>query len=87
MEQVDFFETPLPTILLAQREQIEQAEAANRRYAQGITAFLWELEKFPAAHAGVITPKMASSMLDAVGIYGECGRACEAIEKALGEIS
>lgn len=85
-EQVDYFETPLPTLLLAQQEQLEAAEAKIRRYDQGITAFLWELEKFPAAHSAALTPKMAQSMLDAVGIYGETGRACEAVEKALEDL-
>ena len=86
-EHVDFMETPLPTILLALREQLEAAEAQVRRYDQGITAFLWELDKLPAAHAGVITPKMAQHMLDALGIYGETGRKADAIERALEELA
>ena len=84
-EHIDFMETPLPTILLALREQLEAAEAQVRRYDQGITAFLWELDKFPAPHAGVITPKMAP-MLDGRDLRRD-GQTAEAIERALKELT
>ena len=86
-EHIDFLETPLPTILLAQQEQLEKAEATIHRYAEGLNAFLWEMERLPAPNSAFLTPKMAQEMLDAVGVYAETGRRCDAIERALEELS
>lgn len=88
MQDTDFLDADLARIttkLMETREELEAAEAIIHRYAQGLNAFLWKLEEFPAGAS--ITKKMASDMLDAVGVYGETGRTCGVIERALGELS
>ena len=87
MEHVDFMSTPLPTILLAQQEQLEEAELKIRRYDQGTTGYERLLERFPAMHSAVLTPKDVQAMFCSLTIYAETGRKTEAIAGALEELS
>ncbi len=83
---VDYFETPLPRILIAQREQVIESEATCRRWDEAVYLMEWTLDRFPAQHSAVLTPFDVLSMLCAVGVYAQTGAQSAWMEKARGEM-
>ncbi len=83
---IDYIETPLPRILIAQREQVIESEATCRRWDEAVYLMEWTLDRFPAKHSAVLTPSDVLSMLCDVGVYAQTGKAEAWMEKAKEEM-
>ena len=83
---IDYFESPLPRILIAQREQVIEAEATCRRWDEAVYLMEWTIDRFPDQHSADLTPFDVLSMLCAVGVYAQTGKAEVWMEKAREEM-
>ena len=83
---IDYMDSPLPRILIAQREQVIESEATCRRWDEAVYLMEWTLDKFPAQHSAVLTPFDVLSMLCAVGVYAQTGKGEVWMEKAREEM-
>ncbi len=83
---IDYLETPLPRILIAQREQVIESEARCRRWDEAVYLMEWTLDKNPHQHSAVLAPFDVLSMLCAVGVYAQTGAQSAWMEKARGEM-
>ncbi len=83
---ISYLDDPLPRILMEQREQVIESEATCHRWDEGVYLMEWTLDRFPAQHSAVLTPFDVLSMLCAVGVYAQTGKAEAWMERARGEM-
>ncbi len=83
---IDYIETPLPRILIAQREQVIESEATCHRWDEAVYLMEWTLDKNPHQHSAVLAPFDVLSMLCDVGVYAQTGKAEVWMERARGEM-
>ena len=83
---IDYFSSPLPRILMEQREQVIESEATCRRWDEAVYLMEWTLDRFPVQHSAVLTPFDVLSMLCAVGVYAQTGKGEVWMEKAREEM-
>ena len=97
MKDINFISTDLAGLseaLMQAREdllQIEEQRDTNQRkldrFDRGITAYMWELERFPHKHRLEISARDVQQMFDALLLYQETGKRVGMLDKALKELT
>ena len=73
--------------LLWATEERDTNQRRLDRFDRGITAYMWELERFPKPHRLEISPKDVQQMLDALLVFTETGQSIGLLDKALKELT
>jgi hypothetical protein len=89
VKHIDFISTDLAGLseaLMQTREEMNTNQRRLDRFDRAITAYMWELERFPAKNALLITPRDVQQMLDALLVFTETGQSIGVLDKAIKEL-